>query len=369
MKLSPFRVSILNSKRRGAMVIMLVSAISSASFLTANKYFKERLMEYKIATSDANGFRAYLFARAGLQGAIGALKKIPEEMLYQSGIAFNPPPIPIGKGRTKGMVYYKMSPEDGKININALVRRGDDQPNLRSQEMLSRLFEQLNIKPEQLYPIIDWMDTNSEEIGGGAELFYYSSLKPPRKIKNAPLYSLSELTSIKGFSRELVYESLKPKDYDENRSLDFATDEEKILVTDSDFVLSNNITAFIPYNEQLDERVNVNAAPYHVLMALSEFMTRQAALKLLKLKVEKGGYIKKLEDLQQVPEFQVKTSGGFTLYHELVGEASAVSAGRIKNKGDVYRIIGVGVVGNHVVRKVSCLFDITNDRVIYYSED
>lgn len=368
MKRSLFRASFLN-KRRGAMVIMLVSAISSASFLTANQYTKERLMEYKIARSRADGFRAFLYARAGLQGAIGALKKIPEEILYQSGIAFNPPPIPIGKGQTKGRIYYTMNPEDGKININTLVRSHDDQPNLRSQEMINRLFEQLNLNPEKLYRVIDWIDKNSEEMGGGAELFYYSSLKPPRKIKNAPLYSLSELTSIKGFNRELVYESLKPKDYDETHSMDFASEEEKILISDSDFVLSNNITAFIPYNEQFDERININAAPYYVLMSLSEFMTKQAALKLLKLKVEKGGYIKKLEDIGRLPEFQIKTSGGFTLYKELVGESSAVSAGRIKAKGDVYRIVGVGISGNQVTRKVSCLFDLTNDTVIYYSED
>ncbi|MCP5502751.1 MAG: general secretion pathway protein GspK [Leptospiraceae bacterium] len=347
------------------MVVMLVMAITTSSFLTANDFANKCMTELKIARAGADGFRAFSLAIAGMQGGLGALKKIPEEYLYQSGIAFNPPPIQMGGGT----IYYKMSPEDGKININTLVREHDDLPNLRTQEILSRLFEQLSIPPEKIFPLIDWLDKNSEEMGGGAEIFYYSGLKPPRKVKNAPLYSLSELTSVKGFDRDLVYGSLKPKDWNETHSDDFSTDEEKVLITDSDFVLSNNITAFLPYNDQLDERININAAPYYVLISLSEFMTKQAAMKLLKLKLEKGGYIKNVDELEKLPEFQIKTSGGFTLYKELVGENTAVSAGRIKTRGDIYSITGVGIVGNNVMRKVSCLFDLTNNKVLYYSED
>ncbi|NBS71038.1 hypothetical protein EBT31_19345, partial [bacterium] len=79
---------------------------------------------------------------------------------------------------------------DGKININYLVRAYDQQPNLRVQEMLQKLYEQLGIPREKIFPIMDWVDENSEEMGSGAEAFYYSGLLPPRKIKNGPLYTL-----------------------------------------------------------------------------------------------------------------------------------------------------------------------------------
>ena len=359
-----FRGSFLNSFRRGSMVIMLVSAITTASFLTANQFANDKITEYRIAKASADGFKAFLLARAGVQGAIGALKTVDEQMLYQSGIAFNPPPIPLAGGT----IYYKITPEDGKFNLNSLVRAHDSEPNLRAKEMVTRLFEQLAIPPDKVPPIIDWIDENSEEVGGGAEIFYYSGLTPPRKVKNSFMYSLSELTSVKGFSRELVYESLKPKDYEDTRSQDFATEEEKILINDGDFVLSNNITAFLPFNDQLDTRVNINAAPYYVLMSLSESMSKAAVLNLLKLKIEKGGYIKELGDIEKIPEFQAKTPSGFTLYKELVGEGTAVSAGKIKVKGEIYRIVGVGQIGT-TVRRVSILFDFANDQVIYYSED
>ncbi|MDX1959021.1 MAG: type II secretion system protein GspK [Leptospiraceae bacterium] len=373
---------------------MLVMAIGTASFVTANQFAKEKMTEYQIAKSGAEGFKAFLLAKAGMQGALGALKKIPEEVLYQSGIAFNPPPVPLGGGT----IYYKMTPEDGKININFLVQAYNQQPNLRMLEMMHRLYEQLGIPREKLSAVIDWIDENSEETGGGAEVFYYSGLKPPRKIKNNQLYNLSELTSVKGYDRKLVYESLKPKDYDKNYSKDFLSEEEKVLISDSDFVLSNNITAYVPFRDTGEERVNINAAPYHVLMSLSDFMTRQAAMRILKFKIEQGGYIKEIKDLEKFTEFQTKTTTGYTLFNELAGDSGGASAqpnqqqqqrpqptsssstqnpqtqapslnsGRVKTKGEIYRIIGVGKIGK-TVRKVTCLFDLPNDQILYYAED
>jgi general secretion pathway protein K len=358
------KVSNKHFSRKGMIIIMLVVSIGSASFYTSTSYFKEMATDYEIARTNAQGFKAFLLARAGMQGGLGALKKIPEEVLYQSGIAFNPPPVPLGNGT----IFYKISPEDGKININYLIRAYDQQPNLRVQEMLQKLYEQLAIPREKIFSIMDWIDENSEEMGNGAEIFYYSGLKPPRKIKNGPLYNLSELTSIKGYTRSLVYESLKPKEYDKNNSKDFLSEEEKLLVSDLDFVLSNNITAYLPYRDTSDDRININAAPYHVIMSLSEFMTRQAAMKLLKFKIEKGGYIKELKDIEKFAEFQTKTPNGFSLYSELAGDGTAVSGGRVKTKGEIYKIVGVGKFGK-ATRRVTCLFDLPNDQILFYSED
>ncbi|MCB1178918.1 MAG: general secretion pathway protein GspK, partial [Leptospiraceae bacterium] len=132
--------------RKGAMVVMLIVAIGSGGFIIANNYAKEKLLEFRVAKAQSDGFKAFLLARAGLQGAIGALKKIPEEILYQSGIAFNPPPVPLAGGT----IYYRMYAEDGKININNLVKNYDDLPNLRVQEMVELLYRQLGIKIENI---------------------------------------------------------------------------------------------------------------------------------------------------------------------------------------------------------------------------
>lgn len=140
--------------REGFMVVILVMAIGTASFYTATEFGKLSLGEMKIAQANADGFRALLLAKAGFQGALGALKKIPEEYLYKSGIALNPPPLPLGGGT----IYYKISSEDGKINLNSLLNQDDNQQNLRSVEMLSRLFDQFGIKRENSFRFsIGWI--------------------------------------------------------------------------------------------------------------------------------------------------------------------------------------------------------------------
>lgn len=350
--------------REGFMVVILVMAIGTASFYTATEFGERSLGERRIAQADADGFRALLLAKAGFQGALGALKKIPEEYLYKSGIALNPPPLPLGGGT----VYYKISSEDGKINLNSLLNQDDNQQNLRSVEMLSRLFDHFGIKREKIFPIFDWMDTDLQETGGGAEDGYYSSLKPPRKNKNSFMYSISELVSVKGFDRATVYGSLKPADFDQKYSKAFQSEEERALIGDSDFVLANNVTAYIPSGQNSDDRINLNGAPYFVLMSLSDFMTKQAAMRILKFKLEQGGFIKELKDLEKFQEFQIPTSGGLTLYKELAGEGTEVSGGRVKTKGEIFRIVAVGQVGK-TIRRITGIFDLTNNQMLYYMED
>ncbi|EMJ79411.1 type II secretion system protein K-like protein [Leptospira borgpetersenii serovar Hardjo-bovis str. Sponselee] len=350
--------------KKGFMVVILVMAIGTASFYTATEFGELSLGELRVAQANADGFRALLLAKAGFQGALGALKKIPEEYLYKSGIALNPPPLPLGGGT----IYYKISSEDGKINLNSLLNQDDNQQNLRSVEMLSRLFDQFGIKREKLFPIFDWLDTDLQEVGGGAEDGYYSSLKPPRKNKNSFMYSLSELVSVKGFDRETVYGSLKPPDFDQKYSKAFQSDEERALIGDSDFVLANNVTAYIPSGQSSNDRINLNGAPYFVLMSLSDFMTKQAAMRILKFKLERGGFIKELKDLEKFQEFQIPTAGGLTLYKELAGEGTDVSGGRVKTKGEIFRIVAVGQVKN-TVRRITGIFDLTNNQMLYYMED
>ncbi|MBK8399295.1 MAG: general secretion pathway protein GspK [Leptospiraceae bacterium] len=353
------------------MILFLVAIIGGSSFVIANQYAGDRMIDFKIAKANADGFKAFLLARAGLQGGIGALKKCRKKYYTSQELHL----IHHLSQWQAGIIYYRISSEDGKFNINELIRNHDKLPNLKVQEMVTRLFEQLGINRDKVFPIIDWIDDNSEEIGGGAEVYYYSNLKPPRKIKNAPMYSLSELTAIKGWDRKLVYESLKNPDKDKNVSKDFLSEEEKLLVTDSDYVLSNNITAYLPFRDTGDDRININAAPYHVLMSISEFMTRQAVMRILKYKLEKGGYIKEINDLKNFAEFQIKTTSmgapptnspssgpanpsqppppsssssgqaqALTLFDEIAGTGSAVSTGRVKTKGEVYKVVGVGTV-------------------------
>ncbi len=364
------------ARRRGAIVMLLVAGIGFAAVATTLDFADRAISEYKISQGEMAGFRALLLAKAGFQGALGALRKIPEEQLYQSGIGLSPPPVPLGGG----MIHYRLQGEDGKINLNSIYNTDTKDINLRNQEMAQRLLERLGMKRDLLNPLIDWLDDDNQ---GNSESSYYEKLTPPRKIKNSYLYSLSELTSVKGFDPKMVYGSQKPPDYDQKYSKDFMSEEERNLVGDPDFVLSNNLTAFVPFQRNYDDRINLNAAPYFVLMSLSDFMTRQAALQIMKMKIKKGGYLKDIKDLETIPEFQVPSVGGISLYKELAGEGTDVSGGRIKTKGEIYRITAVGEValnsaqnkntdvlaGKIVAKRITGIFDLTNNLMLYYRED
>jgi hypothetical protein len=61
-----------SNKRRGGMILFLVAAIGGSSFVIANQYAGDRMIDFKIAKANADGFKAFLLARAGLQGGLGA---------------------------------------------------------------------------------------------------------------------------------------------------------------------------------------------------------------------------------------------------------------------------------------------------------
>ena len=103
-----------------------------------------------------------------------------------------------------------ISDEMSKLNLNRLVRRavtdaGTESVNIYAVEDVRRLFELLDIDPNLVYGIVDWIDANEEEGPYGAENPYYESLEPPVQCKNGPLDSLEELLFIEGFDERILY--------------------------------------------------------------------------------------------------------------------------------------------------------------------
>jgi general secretion pathway protein K len=77
-------------------------------------------------------------------------------------------------------------------------------------EIFLAMFISLDLDPELVDVVIDWIDSNSEVTGsGGAEDRYYSELEVPYLAANQPMVSLAELVYLKGFSDEVI-ETLLP---------------------------------------------------------------------------------------------------------------------------------------------------------------
>lgn len=202
----------------------------------------------------------------------------------------------------RGELRLVIEDESGKIPINKLVNGNDF--NLDVRNILIRLLSQpefglnQNRAQEIVEAIKDWIDTDDNVTGEGAESSYYSSLAKPYTAKNGPLDCIDELLMIKGISQEL---------YDGSAGRAGLKD----LVT--------------LYG---DGRININTAPKLVLRSLSQDMTVEAVEKLDNYRKTNG------EDLS-IPTWYQKIVTGI-----------AIDTRLITTRSDYFRVSSVGVSGD-----------------------
>jgi len=80
-------------------------------------------------------------------------------------------------------------------------------------QRLKRLFIILDIKPELVDTLLDWIDADMElRYPNGAEDETYTRLSPPYRSANTPISDLGELLRVQGFTVE-DYEKLLPYVY------------------------------------------------------------------------------------------------------------------------------------------------------------
>ncbi len=114
------------------------------------------------------------------------------------------PPLPVEGGQVQGYL------EDlqGRFNLNTLNQSGD--PGKLARERFERLLRQLELNPEMISTIQDWLDTDIEaRFPAGAEDDYYLGLNPAYRTANQNMLSPSELLLLKDVSKE-IYEKLQP---------------------------------------------------------------------------------------------------------------------------------------------------------------
>jgi len=108
------------------------------------------------------------------------------------------PPLPIDNGMVSGTI------EDANryFNLNDLVDK-DGQAQPEAIAIVRRLFTLLEIEPQLVDRLVDWMDADDKPLGSaGAEDFHYYD--KPYRVKNARLDRWQELTLIDGFDSETL---------------------------------------------------------------------------------------------------------------------------------------------------------------------
>ena len=235
------------SDERGVALLLalLVLALLVALIL---EFDAEARREYREAAAFRDNFKATILTRAAVQAARAVLQ---QDLLRdkKAGKFYDAPTdlwaFPIQKYAIgDGVLTAQIVDERGKLNLNDLAAATD--PEARKGKILrvKRLFDLLQINPDLVDAIVDWVDSDDVPEPAGAETLYYQSLRPAYRTANAPLQTVREIRLVKGMTPEIV---------------------EKLL---------RYVTV---YPQEGDSRININTADVLVLQALDPRITQAMA--------------------------------------------------------------------------------------------
>jgi general secretion pathway protein K len=253
--------------------VALLLALLVLSLLVALilEFDAEARREYREAAAFRDNFKASMLTRAAVQAARAVLQA---DFLRdrQTGALFDGPTdlwaMPIKNYAIgDGFLSAQIEDERGKLNVNDLrMTAGDELKRKAKIFRMKRLFELLQIQPDLVDAIVDWVDLDEVPEPAGAESLYYQSQKPPYRAANAPLETLGDLRLVKGFTPELIDR------------------------------LSRYVTVYPPEGEAL---LNLNTADPFVIQAMDPAITQTMAMEIVQ-----GRPFRNKTDLDRIGSFQ-----------------------------------------------------------------
>jgi general secretion pathway protein K len=193
--------------QRGIALLATMLAVALMTLLVV-EFTTSAALGYRSAANQADELRAYYLARSGVQVGVAVLEQssladsVPTNgsstpNLYDSlnQLWAQPtPPIPVDGG----LVSTSIVDEDRKINVNLYLSSKTHQPDPIWAPIIVRLFGNLEISPDILPILTDWLDPDSIESQGGAEADYYLTLTPPYEPRNGNIPTIYDLRMLKG---------------------------------------------------------------------------------------------------------------------------------------------------------------------------
>jgi len=184
-------------------IILLVVIIFEADF--------QARADLRAAGNFRDDLKAFYLARSAVSAGEALLKDDAINSKIYDGLdefwAFPMSEFPLGDGVLSGVIVD----EERKINLNFLVKKistGTIVDKARKAQ-LERLFELLQIDPQLVDPIVDWIDSDGEPLSFGAEDAAYSRLDPPYGTPDKPFETLSELRMVFGIT-DKIYRKIEP---------------------------------------------------------------------------------------------------------------------------------------------------------------
>lgn len=245
------------------LLALLVLALLVALIL---EFDTDARREYRDAAAFRDNFKATVLTRAATQAARAVLQQdyLKDKQTGQFYDALTDLwAFPIQKYAIgDGLLTAQIDDERAKLNLNDLAAGGD--LNARKVKILrvKRLFELLQINPDVVDAIVDWVDSDDVPEAAGAETLYYQSLRPAYRAANAPFQTVRELRLVKGMTPEIL---------------------EKLL---------RYVTV---YPQQGESKININTADSLVIQALDPSITQSMAAEIIQ-----GRPFKNVIDLDKV---------------------------------------------------------------------
>ena len=260
------------SDERGIALLLtlLVLTILVALIL---EFDAEARREYRDAAAFRDNFKATVLARAAVQAARGTLQQdfLKDKLTGKFFDALTDVwALPIKDYAIgDGFLTAQIEDERGKLNLNDLAATGGD-PSGKEKKVLrvKRLFERLQINPDLVDAIVDWIDPDENPQPAGAESSYYQALRPSYRAANAPLQTLLELRLIKGITPEIIQK------------------------------ISRLVTV---YPQGGESTVNINTADPLVLQALDPRITQSVAGDIVQARPFRNN---KVDDLDRIGSFE-----------------------------------------------------------------
>jgi general secretion pathway protein K len=248
-----------------AVIALLVSLVVDFSYTM--------MVDLTLAANLRDGQKAFYEARSGVELARHQLQK--DDSAYDAldeDWALLPEHPGFLSDDDEGRFKVTIEDEAGKIAINKLVAGDKDKKvDLVIRAQLERLFEVLELDPQLIDPIIDWLDPDNNPQPFGAEDEYYQSLPSPYPCKNGPLAALEELLLVKGMTKEIFY----------------GQEEKKGLI--------HYLTLYS------DGKVNINTATVEILQSLSDKIDKVLAQAIIDYRQEKPFKEIKYDDIKSLP--------------------------------------------------------------------
>ncbi|MBV1915801.1 MAG: type II secretion system minor pseudopilin GspK [Pseudomonadales bacterium] len=191
----------LARKQRGVALITVLLIVAICALL-ATQLISEQQIQFRRTLNQLQGDRAFHY--------VMSVEEWGRELLIRDAEANDRddfgddwatllPPLEVDGG----MMLLVAEDMHGRFNINNLVVNGV--PDSKQIKIFQRLLENLELDPDLVWPLVDWLDKNDEpSIPNGAEADEYSELTPPYRPANQAMSSPDELAAMSGFTPEIL---------------------------------------------------------------------------------------------------------------------------------------------------------------------